>query len=65
MESVDPRIPPPSTIAGSGHSRYNRKAYDRIMGANTHYVTVVGAWAAVSAPGRVARLAGDDGRDLF
>jgi hypothetical protein len=41
VESVDPRIKPPYNIAGSGHSRYNRRAYDRIMGPGTHYVTVV------------------------
>jgi len=41
VDSVDPRIPPPYNIAGSGHSRYNREAYDKIMGSGTHYVTVV------------------------
>ena len=41
LASVDPRIAPPYNIAGSGHSRYNRKAYDKIMGPATHYVTVV------------------------
>ena len=41
VSSVDPRISPPYNIAGSGHSRYNRKAYDRIMGPNTHYITVL------------------------
>eukprot|EP00750_Incisomonas_marina_P024287 INCI5100.6.p1 GENE.INCI5100.6~~INCI5100.6.p1 ORF type:complete len:629 (-),score=103.63 INCI5100.6:1811-3697(-) len=41
IDSVDPRIPGPYNIAGSGHSRYNRQAYDKIMGPGTHYVTVV------------------------